>query len=94
MQTGSLIECVENNSLQLLHLAMKEGLVLPEKGTIYTCDGIDQANKHCLFLVELKQYHPITGEEFSYRISWFRELQPPMDITDELFSYAPESCEA
>jgi len=90
------MECVDNAASEIGFMAALMGLKLPEIGAIYTSDGLDPqpgSNKDCVFLLELKQY-TLSGLELSYRCSWFRLLQHPMSISDDLFSHAPETCEA
>ena len=97
MQINSLIECIENGDDMLKFSAYLRGFKCPEIGIIYTCSGIgpDNSGKDIIvWLLELKQYNEYNGKEFGYPVEWFREVQPPMTIPEELFNHTPETNEA
>lgn len=70
------------------------------KGEILTISSIEQAHHQGvtvtgLMFAELpEKFHPDSGKTLLWWDKYFDELQPPMSISDELFSHAPETCEA
>jgi hypothetical protein len=97
MQIGSLIECVQtaNAFMRSLYYEVK---YWPTVGNIYTVRGIIQNEGGVGIQIEEvvnPAYNYIEGTtEGAYDVKWFREVQPPMSISDHLFSHAPETCEA
>lgn len=92
MKTGSLVTPINNNYSVI-------GVI---KGSIYTVRDIFEnaypSHDREKILIRLEEYiapiSPWSGNEMGFDLPDFIELQPPFNISDELFSHAPETCEA
>lgn len=86
MKLGSLVECV-SMSFPLDDDHIIKG-VQAQIGSIYTVRGIDicpWTNDPIIFLEEIiSKIEDTTGQEWGYDMQDFRELQPPIDLSEIL----------
>ncbi len=92
MKIGSLVELINDK----WHTRPWLGEVYPIKGVIYTIREIRHVGGVGVLLEEIinPTFPPPDDYEVGFKIERFRELQPPMHLADEIFSHAPETCEA
>jgi len=79
MRVGSLVECINSNGYNCPQLV---------QGQIYTVRAVVVCNcgeckNPLLHLEEIKLDHnPFTGEEYAFDSEDFREVQPPLNISN------------
>lgn len=92
MKIGSLVELVAEFSEDTKR--RYPDVIFPSKGVIYTVRAIWKYNVTALTLEEIvnksNKYANGYGEP-GFDIVNFRELQPPMELPEELFNYSPKT---
>lgn len=92
MKIGSLVELVVEFREDVKR--RYPGVTFPSKGVIYTVRAVCQYNVTALKLEEIvnksRKYANGYGEP-GFDIINFRELQPPMELPEELFNYSPKT---
>lgn len=92
MKRGSLVECIQScKGLALINGDYKRAVRDVCKGEILTVNElIPQYNdmgptdQMCLEFVEIERFiHPVCNVPCGYPIEYFREVQPPMEVTIE-----------
>lgn len=77
MKVGSLVECVANN---VVNPSWKG--VIPEVGKLYTVRQINVFDIHnYLYVEEIISPKDERGDEYVHDVRWYREVQPPMDLS-------------
>lgn len=80
MKVGSLVECIQDFSSQA---PLKEGSpIVPIVGDIYTVFGLSPISDKHIVLEECYAVSPVNGRPYAFPVSGFREIQPPMDLTE------------
>lgn len=91
MKVGSLVVCIEKCETQGVWTMLGGITILPDEHTIYTIRDIipKHSGKNfiytvdCVRLVEIiNPVSPNAKMEMAYDISCFREIQPPMDLSE------------
>lgn len=91
MKVGSLVERVgsgrmDSETINNLNILLSQGYVLPSLGGVYTIRGfLHSSNGDGIYLEEIVNPKICTHEGFmevAFHVSSFRELQPPMDISE------------
>lgn len=80
MKVGSLVELVEDFKNPPKHMITR-----PIKNVIYTVREFDEDDPNYLRLEEIinpKFYYSEGYSECCFPVAYFRELQPPMDISE------------
>lgn len=81
MKVGSIVECVDNVYTSL------PKVVLPVKGKKYIIRNIFRGNFGGILVLLEELVNPInqdSGNEFGYDIKYFREIQLPDDLTEQI----------
>jgi hypothetical protein len=86
MKVGSLVELIQNFKPTSIVVAIENAITLPVKGEAYTVRAIvTRSGKAAILLEEIINPDIITSDgitEVGFCIKLFRELQPPMDLTE------------
>jgi len=92
IQEGSLVECLNNKGCwQFTHDRSLHNYG-PGYKEISTVDGVKKEDgKKWISLLEYPDIHPLDNDRHWYDSDWFREIQPPMSISESLFNQSTKN---